>query len=767
MPKDLLPIQAFEGGLNDSTNPRDIKDNELSVAINVDTNRVGSLKSMGSFEDFLDSSNTALSGVNANDGYGIEYFQVDTKFSNTEGDTTNGHYIAIHKPATSGNGKIIFYQDPVETSGTNPYEPTFDLGANTTNSLVSYLYVDGGLRVFDSNISAPAFEPQKIAYIPKGRSYFKGASNNDLDIANNTWYIKNQFVEAPSGGDVQLIQDSDDVGGNGADVVNPSCATDGVELLVIMINQGSVDSNPIGWGKDATTSQIIHFYASFVYENDQESQATNLGSCSMGGNTPSRGATIVPIVRPNTNASDWNQRIVGVNIYYRKDESNEDILYLCGKFPTITYDTQSIAENNNIGSDNNQYCYLLGDKTGKTSDISFITAPDAGVYLSVPPTIFTHSVSSGIPPSATSVSCHYKTSALVNRKLYVGNIKQKTNESPTNAKHYPDRLLKSVTNRFDVLPDNNFIDVAIKDGENIVKLMGIGSRLYMFKESTLYVIAVAGGEEYLEGTYPHLGIKHPSAVVKTDVGLFWVNQHGAYVALGTEPPQSVTKGKIKDSTWSSWITNNTICGYNPVDKQYIIIKDASAISNVDDENVNDIIVWNLQTNSWNLGHNKIGAANNAKCSNMLNYTDSNGNPHLITFVSNGNLIEWKTVENLSSLGTNKFEFQTKEITGNSPNLRKKFYKLYITYKLTNISVKPTVSLELTGKTYNGTVTLNPSVDFEVTSNTFKTAEFVVDASDKSKVANVYGASVKISGSGVHQSLEINDMSLITRMKSVK
>ena len=84
MPKDLLPIQAFEGGLNDSTNPRDIKDNELSVAINVDTNRVGSLKSMGSFETFFDSNGTALDGVNANDGYGIEYFQVDTKFSNTE-----------------------------------------------------------------------------------------------------------------------------------------------------------------------------------------------------------------------------------------------------------------------------------------------------------------------------------------------------------------------------------------------------------------------------------------------------------------------------------------------------------------------------------------------------------------------------------------------------------------------------------------------------------------------------------------------------------
>ena len=770
MPKDILPIRLFEGGLNNSTNPRDIQDNELHTAINVDTNRVGAIKSMGSFESFFSpATSTALDGVVANDGFGIAYMQIDTKMSNNEGDVTNGHYIAIHKPAGS-NPKIMFYQDPVENSGTQVYLPTtFQLpNVDTSNSKIDYLYVDGGIRVFDTDVQNTNLKPQKIMYIPKDRHYFKGASNNDLDITASEWICSQQFIKAPNGGTVQLSE-----GINQGDVESPPSGDLTVDLVVMMdAGQGSIESNSIGWGANSTDANNMEFYASFVYDNDQESMATALGSINMGGGTTSNGATFLPYVKTGSDAGSWDKRIIGVNIYYRNNDFSKDIIYLVGKFDVVTYGSENIAEQCGITTDgsntnSNQYALLLGDKTGKTTNLTFVTANDAGVFHKTPPTIFTHAVSSGINSTAVSTECYYKTAALVNRKLYVGNIKQKTLESPTTEKHYPDRLLKSITNRFDVLPDNNFIDVNIKDGENIVKLVGMGNRLYMFKESTLYVIAVAGGEEYLEGTYPHLGIKHPHAVVKTDVGLFWVNKHGAYITVEEKPPSSLTRSKIKDSYWSSFITDNSICGYDPRNKQYIIIKDASNITGTGDTTVNDLIVWNLQTNSWNLGYNKIGASSNPKCTNLINYTDANGDPHLLTFIHSGDLVEWKTADELTTLGTNVFEVSTKELTGNAPNLRKKFYSLYITYKLENISVKPTVKLKLNGKDYDGEITLEADTDFVATTTDFKTALFKVASADKDKVKNVYGAQVVISGSGLHESFEINDMSLIIRMKSVK
>ena len=202
-------------------------------------------------------------------------------------------------------------------------------------------------------------------------------------------------------------------------------------------------------------------------------------------------------------------------------------------------------------------------------------------------------------------------------------------------------------------------------------------------------------------------------------------------------------------------------------KQYLIVKDSSNITSIDDDTVNDLIVWNLQTNSWNLGYDKIGAATNAKCTNLINYTDANGNPHLLTYIHSGDILKWKNAEDQATQGTNRFEIATKELTGNAPNLRKKFYSVYITYKLEDISEKPTVKLKLNGKEFDGTITLEADTDFETTTTDFKTALFKVTTADKDKVKNVYGAQVILLGSALHQSFELNDMSLIIRMKSVK
>ena len=68
-------------------------------------------------------------------------------------------------------------------------------------------------------------------------------------------------------------------------------------------------------------------------------------------------------------------------------------------------------------------------------------------------------------------------------------------------------MIKSPVNQFDIFPEENFIDVAINDGESITHLMSYNDRILQFKESSLYIINISGDYEYLEAQYKYMGIK--------------------------------------------------------------------------------------------------------------------------------------------------------------------------------------------------------------------------------------------------------------------
>ena len=47
MPKKLWKIEAYEGGINQKADPRDIKDNQLEEAFNVDVSNPGRITMTG------------------------------------------------------------------------------------------------------------------------------------------------------------------------------------------------------------------------------------------------------------------------------------------------------------------------------------------------------------------------------------------------------------------------------------------------------------------------------------------------------------------------------------------------------------------------------------------------------------------------------------------------------------------------------------------------------------------------------------------------
>ena len=789
MPKQILPINFFEGGYNSSSANRDIEDNQITEATNVSTEFKGAVRCLGEWKVFLnnstgdDGSATELSGVGVSSGgYGMKFFQVERELVTNEGaliDDPGGYYIAFHLPHGS-SPEIVVYNDPQETDNVNILADAghFQLPAsNTTNSKVSFYSVDGALRIFDATFK---FEPQTLWQVPSGRHYFLNNGNNssnDKEFTSYQWEMDSQFVKPPdTSGYVFLNDVSNGTSPTSADIN----AGTGVGLVIKSNNQQDATVVPVGWGETANAGNDYYFFASFVYDGEIESTATqlqntsvHLGGSGVGGGTTHNGMTFMPFIRPGSSASDWNYRITSIRIYYRNRKHDKDTKYFIGDFPTYSSENLKVSEDCVINS-NSGYVSLYGDKNGLSLDgIDGNTPVNMGVYIKVPPTIFTHAVMSGMRNSTVSAECNYKTACVVNRKLYVGNVKQKTPESPNTALVYGDRMLKSVTNRFDCLPDSNFIDVNIKDGEDIIKLEAFNNRLLQFKERTLYVIVVAGPEEYLESRFEHMGILHPEACVKTEMGIAWVNKNGAYIFTGEGRPQSMTNGKIDPDEWKNFITNNSICGYDPVLRQLIVIKDCTSTSTQDETNSHDMYIHNMVTGSWNRGMDKIGDGTNDKISNIETYTDASGDIHTLQWTDSGDIYEWVSpkeyaIANSNTYTVKPYNFQTKEVTGGTPHLRKKFYKVYITYRGDMSTNYPdNVRIHLTGPSATTTpITLEAQNSWE-DATTWKVIEFEPSSPDKQFCRNVYSAMLQIQGDNVGQDFEINDISVVFRPKGPK
>ena len=73
MPKQVLKINQFHGGLNNSSDPGDLAPNELSSAVDIMVDQRGKIRTMGSNVAHDAGANVAA----INDGYGLFYWRHD------------------------------------------------------------------------------------------------------------------------------------------------------------------------------------------------------------------------------------------------------------------------------------------------------------------------------------------------------------------------------------------------------------------------------------------------------------------------------------------------------------------------------------------------------------------------------------------------------------------------------------------------------------------------------------------------------------------
>ena len=268
----------------------------------------------------------------------------------------------------------------------------------------------------------------------------------------------------------------------------------------------------------------------------------------------------------STQNNSWNERIDGFRIYIKQvNISSTELVneWLLLSECDIKKGTYKLFPNNDISKP--LQLEATWNATDSTPDTDALVTSDLlGDFIQNIP-LDTYESENGYKAD-TNLFAMYKTSTIINRKVFIGNLK-------IGDRTYPDRMLRSDIDKFDIFPSDgaHYIDVAVGDGDDIIKLESTGENLIQFKKNAAYLIKVTSEGEELASTWQGLGVKSPSQVCKAGNGIAWVNNNGLYYFDG-EDFKELIAGKLD---MESWIVNEdedtpVVIGYDSKSSKLII-----------------------------------------------------------------------------------------------------------------------------------------------------------------------------------------------------
>ena len=801
MPKKAINVSNFSGGVNNNTTPRDLADNEFQVLLNLSNEIPGKLQVIGST---LNLTANALDAINTlNYGNGLLHYNADRNLS-SPATITETEYVLINDITASpkrvsildcnSNGHVlesdvISYGDTAakvemyNIDGAIRVVPHFgsSVGTNKPKIFSYYKFVRrlGAGNVTIDHEETGDFVTTDLHIAPiRGRTLGSsfGSSIYQPDVLYNG-FVDETFFKPSVGSEVfmftpstnsatpdrftqsfdateQILDNWDTYTGSPANgYTDQNQGSMGVMAYFSADTSADTDSNI-----DITSDSRYGLFCSKVYKDfnntEQESESLYLGP-----------------IKQNASANNIKQNLylglVG-RMGSREDNYSGFKLYWAKISDYVVADgTNTELDEGNIGIK-----YLLAEVdfeegirfAGSQSYQSFGTdTANSEVQFVYPRTLFTagsdaYAVGKTITDLLTvepsliesgsvigKVNTGFKTSTVINRRLYVGNVQYETSDGEIVTKS--DRVLKSLPNQFDFFEEESFIDAAIEDGDSIIKLSSVGNKLLQFKKRNLFIINVSRNIEFLEASFNFKGCEKDYHVVQGEGFVAWFNKYGAFIYDG----QRIVDININENgqpVFDDWESNyyhdNNVIGFIPKTKQIYITNNQSS---------NNVLMYDIKSQSWITGD----TTSTNDISNII--TRNNGDINWLEIQSSdAKLVKW--VNSPTSFTKTGVIMQSKEYDFGTPMVNKNINTIYV-------NCKQTANIKLQGfgtKRDNTPVGLTDIGTLTNNTGSLKTLKLAVPDTFKNLVS--FGIALKSTGA-VNAGFEINDIQIVYREKAVR
>ena len=198
MPKQVIKMDMFHGGLNSHSDPRDILVNELADSTDVAVHELGKIRNLGGLAEKHDQPDAGSETSGIQPGYGLFQFSHDLDGAD-DGSMSAGpmNYLALTDTRQSASVLDILKEGGSFSNGASSGSGvTF---SNAVSAKANMYYVDGALRTNDVDFGSNS-SPTWYGYVGNRLKGSGSATNNKTMMSNATTKVSltELFYDLPS-----------------------------------------------------------------------------------------------------------------------------------------------------------------------------------------------------------------------------------------------------------------------------------------------------------------------------------------------------------------------------------------------------------------------------------------------------------------------------------------------------------------------------------------------------------------------------------------
>ena len=576
----------------------------------------------------------------------------------------------------------------------------------------------------------------------------------------------------------------------------------------------------IGWNK------IWEYGLSFIYDEKQESLVRRLYDGSASDVTEHNNAGN-PTFCPNAKlfvahgtATDFNRRITGAVWYIREASGGASANAWTAQ---IEYDfVRGVSKVLSTGKEVDCAYDAIA------AQYEFLVDND---NLLSPNLTDTYTSRTGVRSDESSIKARFGAVCTVGRRMYIGNVKIKREDGTTEVKAdamlkspvnkfdiFPSSstIEAAINDGESIVALEEFADRILQFKENTLYVINVSQDIE-FLEDVLKYKGVLHTAATCKTDYGIAWVNRLGCYLYDGRKVIDLLEKGG-------------RQIIKESDWFSFTTDNSIIGYIPKKRQLIVLKDCTAntvltgtidpaasttvpgsstkfttelsvgdsilvsgetrvvtaiasdtsltvdVAFTDNANdstpervpIGDIFLYDMVTQSWVQGDSAI--TDSQIKSNFVN--DVNGDLVWSHTSATGTMLKWAD----ASATTTGISFKTKDLDFGHPAIRKKIYKAYVSYKgdggAITVNYGTDGNTTMAGQFYitgsSGASTKANEADLCIVDASVGTNDWVLaELIPSSSINNIDSFRLSFDGGTTNADFEINDISVVYRMKNIK